>query len=59
MFPRAKMAKTERLKKSAIVNMQKQLNKELSEKRDILKNISNYMAVNLYARIVCNRGPSH
>ncbi len=62
MFPRAKknhlmekrkkevflvkLAKTERLKKSAVVNMQKQLNKELSEKRDILEKISNYMPVN-------------
>ena len=41
-----KMARTERLKRSAIVNMQKQLNKELSEKRDILRDISNYMPVN-------------
>ena len=41
-----KMARTDRLKRSAIVNMQKQLNKELSEKRDILRDISNYMPVN-------------
>ena len=41
-----KLARTERLKKSAVVNMQKQLNKELSEKRDILERISNYMPVN-------------
>ena len=41
-----KRAKTERLRKSAIVNMQKILNKDLSEKRDTLKNISNYMPVN-------------
>ena len=62
MFPRAKKdhsmekrkkevfmvkrAKTERLRKSALVNMQKSLNKELSEKRDILKRISNYVPVN-------------
>ena len=41
-----KKAKTERLRKSAIVNMQKLLNKEESKKKDILKKISNYMPVN-------------
>ena len=41
-----KRAKTARLRKSAIVNMQKMLNKDLSEKRDTLKKISTYMPVN-------------
>ena len=39
-----KKAKTEKLKKSAVVNMQKLLNKE--EKRETLGKISNYMPVN-------------
>ena len=34
-----KRARTERLRKSAPVNMQKSLNKDLSEKRDSLKKI--------------------
>ena len=41
-----KRAKTERLRKSALVNMQKNLNKDLSKKRDILIKISNYVPVN-------------
>ena len=41
-----KKAKTERLRKSAIVNMQNLLNKDESEKKDILKKISNYVPVN-------------
>ena len=41
-----KRTKTERLRKTALVNMQKMLNKDLSEKRENLKNISNYMPVN-------------
>ena len=41
-----KKAKTERLRKSAIVNMQKLLNKDESKKKDILRKISNYMPVN-------------
>ena len=41
-----KSEKTERLRKSAIVNMQKLLNKDVSEKRKVLKRISNYMPVN-------------
>ena len=39
-----KKGKTERLKKSTVVNMQKLLNKE--EKRETLGKISNYMPVN-------------
>ena len=39
-----KKAKTEKLKKSAVVNMQKLLNKE--EKRETLGKIGNYMPVN-------------
>ena len=41
-----KKAKTERLKKSAVVNMQKLLNKDVKEKRETLRKISNYMPVN-------------
>ena len=41
-----KRAKTERLRKSAVVSMQKLLNKDVSEKRDTFKKISNYMPVN-------------
>ena len=41
-----KRAQTERLRKSAIVNMQKLLNRDVSEKRKVLKRISNYMPVN-------------
>ena len=41
-----KKAKTERLRKSAIVNMQNLLNKDVKEKRDTLNKISNYMPVN-------------
>ena len=41
-----KRAKTERLRKSAVVSMQKLLNKEALEKRGIQKAISNYMPVN-------------
>ena len=41
-----KKAKTERLRKSAIVNMQKLLNKDESKKKDILRKISNYVPVN-------------
>ena len=41
-----KKAKTERLRKSAVVNMQNLLNKDVKEKRDTLKKISNYMPVN-------------
>ena len=41
-----KKAKTERLRKSAIVNMQKLLNKEESKKKDLLRKISNYVPVN-------------
>ena len=40
------LSKTERLRKSAIVNMQKLLNRDVSEKRKVLKRISNYMPVN-------------
>ena len=36
-----KSAKTERFKKSAIINMQKMLNNEASEKRDLMRKISN------------------
>ena len=39
-------AKTERLRKSAIVSMQKLLNKDVSGKRNVQKRISNYMPVN-------------
>ena len=42
----AKRAKTERLRKSAIINMQKLLNKDALEKREILRKISNYVPVN-------------
>ena len=41
-----KRAKTERLRRSAIVNMQKLLNNEASKKREILTKISNYVPVN-------------
>ena len=41
-----KKARTERLRKSAIVNMQKLLNKEESKKKDLLRKISNYVPVN-------------
>ena len=41
-----KRAHTERLRKSAIVNMQKLLNKDVSERREVLKRVSNYMPVN-------------
>ena len=41
-----KKAKTERLRKSAVVDMQKLLNKDALEKRNILRKISNYMPVN-------------
>ena len=41
-----KKAKTERLRKSAVVDMQKLLNKDALEKREILRKISNYMPVN-------------
>ena len=41
-----KSAKTERLRKSAIVSMQKLLNKDVSGKRNVQKRISNYMPVN-------------
>ena len=41
-----KSAKTERFKKSAIISMQKMLNTEAAEKRDIMGKISNYMPVN-------------
>ena len=41
-----KKAKTERLRKSAVVNMQNLLNKDVKERRDTLKKISNYMPVN-------------
>ena len=37
-----KSAKTERLRKSAIVSMQKLLNKDVSGKRNVQKRISNY-----------------
>ena len=41
-----KKAKTERLRKSAVVNMQNLLNKDVKEKKETLKKISNYMPVN-------------
>ena len=41
-----KRAKTERLRKSAVINMQKLLNKDALEKREILRKISNYVPVN-------------
>ena len=41
-----KKAKTERLKQSAVVNMQKLLNKDVKEKRETLRKIGNYMPVN-------------
>ena len=41
-----KRAKTERLRKSAFVNMQKLLNNEASQKGEIMKKISNYVPVN-------------
>ena len=41
-----KKAKTERLQRSAIVNMQKLLNKEALEKRDILKQLDDIVPVN-------------
>ena len=41
-----KRANTERLRKSALVSMQKMLNKEVVEKRCILRKINNYMPVN-------------
>ena len=44
-----KSAKTERLEKSAVVNVQKQSNKESLEKRDIMKDIvfvCDYVPVN-------------
>ena len=39
-------AKTERLRKSAVTNMQKLLNKDVLEKKDTLRKISNYVPVN-------------
>ena len=39
-------AKTERLKKSSIINMQKLLNNEASKKKETMTKISNYMSVN-------------
>ena len=39
-------AKTERLRKSAVINMQKLLNKDVNGKRDTLRKINNYMPVN-------------
>ena len=39
-------AKTERLRKSAVINMQKLLNKDVLEKKDTLRKISNYVPVN-------------
>ena len=39
-------AKTERMRKSAVIGMQKLLNKDVMEKREILRKISNYMPVN-------------
>ena len=41
-----KRAKTERLRKSAVINMQNLLNKDALEKREILRIISNYVPVN-------------
>ena len=41
-----KRAKTEILRKSAVVNMHNLLNKDESKKKDILRKISNYMPVN-------------
>ena len=41
-----KRANTERLKKSAIINMQKMLNNEAAEAREKMRKISNYMPVN-------------
>ena len=41
-----KRAKTERLRKSAVINMQNLLNKDALEKREILRKISNYVPVN-------------
>ena len=41
-----KRAKTERLRKSAIVSMQKLLNNEASKKREIMTKICNYVPVN-------------
>ena len=39
-------ARTERMRKSAVIGMQKLLNKDVMEKREILRKISNYMPVN-------------
>ena len=41
-----KKAKTERLRKSAVVSIQNLLNKDVTEKRNNLRKISNYMPVN-------------
>ena len=39
-------ARTERMRKSAVIGMQKLLNKDVMEKREILRKISKYMPVN-------------
>ena len=39
-------ANTERLRKSAVINMQILLNKDVLEKKDTLRKISNYVPVN-------------
>ena len=41
-----KRAKTERLKKSSIISMQKLLNSEASKQKEIMTKINNYMPVN-------------
>ena len=41
-----KRAKTERLKRSAIISMQKLLNNEASKNKEIMTKISNYVPVN-------------
>ena len=41
-----KRAKTERFKKSAIISMQKLLNNEASNNREMMTKIRNYMPVN-------------